>query len=385
MAQSAAEQAAELAAKRAAANMNFLANSFKAKKAMNAQNGTAYTQGAQLTYTAPILPGWATFIRVFYNLTVTVALSTGSAALNAGAPYNMFSNVGVDFSGQNHRSHSGYWLKVLQQSYRGLLDLDASKAFANTLISSSLPLVDGANTWIGYMDIPLQIEANDVAGLVPIGESATPLSLRLTCAPAFAGADPFTNVINLVAPATLTSVTGTITAAVEYRYGQSVHSPQIRPETPYIGSFAKMVESTTVIGQNQNYVITELRQPYPHLKVLQALVVPNAASKFCDSTQVGGLKFKLDPSTDMLNYGADGMTHAGKLIDQRQLYHGDLDEGVYVWDFLAGSMPEVPNGMNTPNIGAYNASQTESLYNGALAGTNNRIVTVAMFLEQLPY
>ena len=93
----------------------------------------------------------------------------------------------------------------------------------------------------------------------------------------------------------------------------------------------------------------------------------------------------LDPSTTMLDYGAAGATAKGKLVDQRLLYHGDLDEGVYVWDFLAGSMPEVPNGLNTPNVGAYNASQTEILYNGALVGVNDRIITAAMFLETLPY
>jgi len=377
--------AAEIAARRAAANMNFLANSYAAKKAMNAQNTTAFTQGQQLSFNAPILPGWAKFMRIFYDLVVDIALGAGTAVVNAGAPYTMFSNVGVDFSGQNHRSHSGYWLKVLQQSYRGLLDLDASKAFANALISTALPVVNGANSWKGYMDVPLQIEAGDVAGMVPIGESATPLSLRLTCAPAFVGTDPFTNVLTLAAGAALTSVTGTITAAVEYRYGQSVHSPQIRPETPYIGSFAKIVESTTAIGQNQAYVTTELRQPYPHLKVMQAVVVPVTGAKFCDSAQVGGLKFMLDPSTTMLDYGAAGATAKGKLVDQRLLYHGDLDEGVYVWDFLAGSMPEVPNGLNTPNVGAYNASQTEILYNGALVGVNDRIITAAMFLETLPY
>lgn len=378
------QNAAELAARRAAANMNFLANSYPAKKKMNAQNTTAFTQGAQLAFNAPILPGWARMVRVYYDLVVTVALAAGTAILNAGAPYNMFSNVGVDFSGQNHRSHSGYWLKVLQQSYRGLLDLDASKAYANSIISSALPLAEGANSWKGYMDIPLQIEAGDVAGLVPIGESATPLSVRLTCAPQFVGPDPFSNVVAVTGAASLT-VTGTVTAVVEYRYGQSVHSPQIRPETPYIGSFAKIVESITAVAQNQDYTATELRQPYPHLKVMQAVVIPKAATKFCTASEVGGLKFMLDPSTTMLDYGPGGATAAGKLIDQRLLYHGDLDEGIYIWDFLAGSMPEVPNGMNTPNVGAYNASQTESLYSGALHTANNRIITAAMFLETLPY
>lgn len=378
------QNALELAQRRAAANMNFLANSYPAKKKMNAQNTTAFSQGAQLAFNAPILPGWAKMVRVFYDLKVAVALAGGTAILNAGAPYNMFSNVGVDFSGQNHRSHSGYWLKVLQQSYRGLLDLDASKAYANALISSALPLAEGDNIWKGYMDIPLQIEAGDVAGLVPIGESATPLSVRLTCAPQFVGSDPFNNVVAITGNASMV-VTGTITASVEYRYGQSVHSPQIRPETPYIGSFAKIVESITAIAQNQDYTATELRQPYPHLKVMQAVVVPKTASKMCAASEVGGLLFKLDPSTTMLDYGPGGATAAGKLIDQRLLYHGDLDEGVYIWDFLAGSMPEVPNGMNTPNIGAYNASQAEVLYNGVLNGTNDRIVTAAMFLETLPY
>lgn len=378
-----ADQAAELAATRAAASQNFLANSYPAKKLMNAQNGTTFGAGTQLVFTAPILPGWAAFMRVFYNLTVTIGAG-GSPTLNAGAPFNMFTNVGVDFSGQNHRNHGGYWLKVLQQTYRGFLDLADAKSYANNLISNGLPVTAStANNWVGYMDVPLQIEANDTAGMVPIGESATPLTLRLTCNPQFAGADPYANVINLNG-ATLTSVSGTVSAVVVYRYGQSVHSPQIVPQTPWIGSFAKIIETTVPITQNQAYVETDLRQPYPHLKVMQALVVPAASGKFCDSTQVGGMHFDLDPSTIMLDYTPAGMGHGGKLVDQRELYHGDLDEGVYVWDFIAGSMPEVPNGLNTPNVGAYNASQVMTLYSGSVA-SNSRIVTAQMFLETLPY
>lgn len=387
MATMTADQAAQLAQARAAANQNFLANSYLAFKAMNAQNGNTYAQGSQLTFTAPILPGWAAFMRVFYNLTVTI--SGANAALSPAAPFNVFGNIGVDFSGQNHRNHSGYWLKVLQQTQQGFLDLADAKTYANNLISTTNPVASAANSWIGYMDVPLQIEATDVAGMVPMGESATPLTLRLTCASAFAvvtaSADPFTNPVSLGAATTLTSVTGTVTAAVAYRYGQSVHNPAVQPATPYIGSFAKIIEQVDAVAANNAYVPSALRQPYPHLKVMQALVIPVAQSKFCDSTQVGGLKFDLDPSTTMMDYSPSGMGPAGKLIDQRRLYHYDLDEGVYVWDFLSGSTPDDPNGMNTPNIGAYNAAQTETLYSGTLAGTNNRIITAAMFLETLPY
>lgn len=376
-AQSQAEQ-------RAAANSNFLANSFKTSKLMNAQNGTTFSVGNQLAFTSPILPGWATDILVFFNLTVSITMGGGAAALNAGAPHNMFSNIALDFSGQNHRNHSGYWLKVKDQIRRAFLDQDAAKTYANNLISNSLPIINGNNAWTGVVRIPMQIEPTDVAGMIPMGESATPITLRLTCAPTFFGADPFNNVVNLTGGATGT-VTGTISAVVNYRYGQSVHSPAIKPATPFIGTFAKMVESNTPITSNANYIITELRQPYPHTRVLQAVVVPSAANQFCDPTQVGGLKFDLDPTTVMNDYSAAGSGMVGKLVQQRDLYHADLDPGVFVWDFLAGSMPEVPNGTNTPNIGNYNAAQTEILYNGSLAGSNNRIITVAEFLEPLPY
>ena len=383
---------ADLAAQRAAKNMNFLANSYAAKKKMNAQNGNTFAAGSQLSFTAPILPGWARKMRIFYDLNValTSAGGAGTATLNAGAPYNILSNVAVDFSGQNHRNHSGYLLKLLQQTYRGLLDLDASKAYANAIISSSLPVAAGAagvevdNKWKGYMDVPLQIEANDVGGLVPIGESATPLTLRLTCAPQFAGTDPLSNCISLVGD-TVAVVTGTITAVVDYRYGQSVHSPAIRPETPYIGTFAKIIDQVTAINNTSDYTTTELRQPYPHLKVMQLVVVPSLGSQFCDPAEIGGTRFDLDPSTVMLDYSPAGAGYNGLLVDQRELYHGDLDPGVIVYDFIAGSMPEVPNGMNTPNIGNYNAAQTEVLYSGALAGVNDRLITASMFLEPLPY
>jgi len=379
-----AQSAADIAAQRAAANQNFLANSFETSKIMNAPTGNTYVPGNQLTFTAPILPGWATTIRIFYNLVVTVTNGTGGAVVNAGAPHNLLQNLQVDFSGQNHRNHHAYFLKTLKQMCRQLVDKADFSAWTNAIIKVDPLSAAGANSWIGYMDVPLQINSEDVAGMVPIGESATPLTLRVTCAPSFTGNDPLENPISLTGTASAT-VTGTVSASVYYRYGQSVHSPAIRPSTPYIGSFAKIVESSTNVASTTNYIITELRQPYPHLQVMQAVVIPTSPTVFSTAANIGGLKFDLDPSTTMQDYSPSGSGIIGKLADQRELYHTDLDQGVYVWDFLSGDNPEAPNGMNTPNIGNYNAAQTEILFNGSLAGSSNRIITAAMFLEPLPY
>jgi len=380
---------AQLAAQRAQDNMNFLANSFSTQKAMLAPGGTAYVSGQQLTYTVPVMPGWAEKIRIFFNLTVTATLAGGTIVANAGAPWNILSNIAVDFNGQNHRSTSGYWYKVLQQIIRGRLDIADSKSdnittLCETLIAPGSTLSAGSNTLIGYIDIPLQLDPNDTAGLVPLGDSATPLTVRVTPTPSFVGADPLINPFSATGSATVT-VAGTVTACCYYRYAQSVHSPQIKPAAPYIGSFAKMLETTTTIAQTGTPVITQLTQPYPHLRVMQAIVVPNSATVFSDITQLNSLKFDLDPMITMKDFSAQGGTVPGKLIDQRELYHGDLDPGIIVWDFIAGSNPEQPNGMNTPNVAQYNASQTEIVYNGGLAASNNRIMTVAMFLESLPF
>ena len=389
MAANTAQSQADLAAQRAQDNMNFLANSFELQKAMLAPGGTTYTAGQQLTFTVPVMPGWASKIRLFFNLTVTATLGGGSAAVNAGAPWSLLSNVSLDFNGQNHRSTSGYWIKVLQQIIRGRLDTDATKSDSiSSIVENSIvpgaALSAGANSWIGYMDIPLQLDPNDTAGLVPLGDSATPLTIRVTPTPQFVGSDPFNNPVSVASGATV-AVAGTITAVCYYRYAQSVHSPQIKPAAPYIGSFAKMLETTTNISQTNSPVITELRQPYPHLRVMQAVVVPNSPTVFCDITQISSLKFDLDPMITMKDFSSAGGGVAGKLIDQRELYHGDLDPGVFVWDFIAGSNPEQPNGLNTPNVAQYNASQTEYVYAGGLAANNNRIQTVAMFLESLPF
>jgi len=389
MANDQASAAQQLAAQRAQDNMNFLANSFTTQKAMLSPGGTAFAAGQQLTYTVPVMPGWAEKLRIFFNLTVTATLAGGTVVVNAGAPWNIFQNIAVDFNGQNHRSTSGYWYKVLQQIIRGRLDiadskLDSITTLCETLVAPASTLSAGANTWIGYIDIPLQLDPNDTAGMVPLGDSATPLTLRVTPASTFVGSDPLLNPVSVTGGATV-AVAGTVSAVCYYRYAQSVHSPQIKPAAPYIGSFAKMLETTTSIGQTGTPVVTLLTQPYPHLRVLQAVVVPNSATVFSDITQVSSLKFDLDPMITLKDYSAQGGTVPGKLIDQRELYHGDLDAGIFVWDFIAGSNPEQPNGLNTPNIAQYNASQTEVVYGGGLAANNNRIMTVAMFLESLPF
>lgn len=374
-------------AMRQAKNADFLRNSYKRKMKMNSVTPNNYAAGTQITFNAPVVPGWASKIRVFYDLTVTVSLGTGTAVKNAAAPYNLFSNVSLSFAGQTHRSHSGYFLKVLQQSYRGLLDIADSASWADAIIGDggiTLPLEEGVNVWKGYFDILLQIEENNTAGLVPLGDSATPLSLSLTAPASFTGSDPFTNVVALTGNAAVT-VEGTVSAYVEYRYGQSVHSPAIVPSRPFIGSFAKVTEQVVAVSQNSDYSIIQHRNPYPYLKICHVPVIPTATAKFCDMTKLSAFRYMLDPSTCMYDYSPAGAGIGGLVADQRILYHADLDEGVILLDFLAGSNPEVPNGINTPNVGNYNASESQVLYSGPLASSNNRIITMEMYLESLPY
>ncbi len=368
-------------------NSAFLMHSITRMIPMNTPDGTTYNAGSKLRFTAPIVPGWAQFIRVLYNLTVNVVLGTGTAAVSAAAPYNVVQNQRLLFGGVEHRNHHPFFNKTLKQSmehdggfwsYGG----PTTQSYASTILTAPA-VAAGNNTWLGYFDIPLQLSSASVMGMLPLGASASPLTLELDLASAVYGGDPLLNPVYVTGNATAT-ITGTVSAVVYYSYGQSPHDPRVQVPTPVIGSFAKMTQFETPIAITTGVTYADLREPYPHLKVFQVAIVPSQAA-FCTFANIAGAKFDLDSGTPYLNYNSDGASINALWYDQRNAYGQDLDAGVVVWDFISGSDPKHPDGLNTVNIEMYNAARAGIYYNGALAANSNRIVTVPMFVERLPF
>jgi hypothetical protein len=220
-----AEMTAADYAKVEAQNQEFLMHSMTRMVPMNTPDGTAFSEGKKLRYTAPIVPGWAKFIRVFYNPTVTVVVGGGAAAVSAAAPYNIIQNMKLLFGGVAHRDHHPYFNKLLKQTsehdggywtYGG----PVTQSYASTIFTTAAAN-NGANSWLGYFDIPLQLNESSVMGMLPMGASASPITLELDCASSIDGTDAFLNPVYVSGGATATA-TGTISAVVYYAYGQSL-------------------------------------------------------------------------------------------------------------------------------------------------------------------
>lgn len=368
-------------------NAMFLVHSMTRQAPMNTPDGTAFSEGKKLRFTAPIVPGWARFIRVYFDMTVAVVVGAGTAAVSAAAPYNILQNLKVLFGGTELRNHHPYVLKLMKQTdehdggfwtYGG----PVTQSYASTIFTTPA-VADGNNTWKGFFDIPLQMAESAVMGLLPMGASASPVTLELDCASSVDGTDALLNPVYVTGGATATA-TGTISATVYYAYGQSPHDPRVRVPTPVVGSFAKVTQQETPITVTTGITYADLREPYPLLKAFQVAVIPSQAS-FCTFANLVGARFDLDSGTPYLNYESTGATVNSLWYDQRNRYGQDLDVGVIAWDFISGSDPKHPDGMNSVNIELYNAARCGLQYNGALAANSNRILTAAMFVTPLPF
>lgn len=372
-----------------ARNDAFLAHSQMRMIPMNTPDGTTYAAGAKRRFTAPVVPGWAAFIRVFYNLTNTVTLNAGTATASVAAPWNVVQNLRVLYGGNERRNHHPYGLKLLKQTS----EHDASYPWYSAHVTQSYsaglftttPTAAGANTWKGFMDIPLQLNPASVVGLLPMGMSASPVTLELDLASSSYGTDPLLHPV-IVTGAATAAITGTITAVVYYRYAQSTHDPRIQVPAPVIGSFAKITQQETPISITTGVTYAELREPYAHVKIFQIGVVPGAANgQFVTHANLAGAAFDLDPSSHLFDYTASGATIDSLWYDQRDRYAQDLDAGVIAWDFISGSDAKHPDGMSIVNIQLYNSARAGLHYNGALAASSNRILTMAMFMEPMEF
>lgn len=378
------DKAAEIALN----NEMFLTHSITRHAQMTAADGSTFTEGKKLRFIVPTIPGWLKFIRVFFDLTVNVVVGTGTASVSAAAPWNVFQNLRVLMGGQELRNHHPYLLKLLKQSsehdggfwqYGG----PVTQSYATTVFST-ITSANGNNTWKGHIDIPMQMAPSSTLGLLPMGASSTPITLELDTCSSVDGTDPLLNPVRITGDSTASVTAGTISAVAYYAYGMSPHDPRIPVPTPVVGHFAKILQQETTIANTAGVTYADLREPYQHLKIFQVVVIPSQAA-FCTFANIAGAKFDLDPGNPYLNYTSDGATIASMWADQRDRYGQDLDTGVLIWDFMSGSDPKHPDGVNSVNIEVYNAARAGVHYNGALAGSSNRILTAPMYLYKVSF
>lgn len=159
------------------------------------------------------LPNVDRYHRLFleFDGTVTVTLSTGSVAYTARAPYAAVRQVTLTLTGYRGLGAvtliraSGYELTVWERVENpGFDDRDTPA------VQASSALVNGANTIHFSLLLPFSVGETDFAGMLPLGGDRQAV---LELAVDWAAAN--TDIATRTAPATLDSVTGTMTVSSE--------------------------------------------------------------------------------------------------------------------------------------------------------------------------
>jgi hypothetical protein len=322
-------------------NRDFMRYTYEQPIVANAQNGTTYNANGQLmNFDCPIIPGgFATRVRVYYNVSFTYTPGTGSAAVNAGGVYNLFSDATINFGNKQITMHP-YLSKIIAQT-RGYNRTYAGQVLGNqsSTVQSSLysvpALASGSNTWKGYFDIPLTlIHPTSPYGLIPVGGAGTKMTVQLTPVSAFTGADPLLNVIALTGNATITNVTGTVTPVILYRDFRSFATPQALSADLTGLPTAQVIrlrDLTNLAPGSLNYL--SITNPYPFNMLASIVIDGQSSATFCSSANIQA--YRID--------GAENTSSALRVYDNttnnmlpyysrhREVYGQDLDDGVLLF------------------------------------------------------
>lgn len=342
----------QLAQQQAMKNRDFMRLGYPQTIPANAQNGTSYATGQLYNFDVPIVPGaYVERIRVKWSLNFTYTPGTGSAAVNAGAAYNMFQDVSVMFGNKQMTVHP-IVAKVLAQ-LRGYNRGPAGSVFGTSaagvqsLLYSQPALASGANAWKGYFDLPTTlVHPTSPYGLIPIGGSGTRMQIQLQSAPSLTGPDPLQNVFAITGNATITAVTGTVKVDIVYRDFKSFATPAAL-ECDLTGlptaQIIRLREMNPLTAGSPNYM--SITNPYPFVKVLSFVIDGQQSDKFCAASNLQA--YRID--------GAENTSSTLRVYDQstggienyftrhRELYGQDTDEGVLVFDANAESVVDTSN------------------------------------------
>ncbi len=196
----------------------------------------AYTPGTTLYFDLPVVGGaYVKDLLITYNLTVTPATASGAAyAPNAAAPWNIFSEIKLDYGPTQIRTHP-YFLKVLDVlkgfstgAQNRVIAGNNDATIAAQIVGTTPVVVNTGNTWQGKMLLRLNALGPDsVPGVLPIMGVGNKPQLKLTCSSAFMGADPLLNpVTGTGGTAPSVAVTGNINVDAIFLDGINMANPQ---------------------------------------------------------------------------------------------------------------------------------------------------------------
>jgi hypothetical protein len=397
----AAQQAAQVQAIRQS-NIQYMRNSIKKFAYCPVSGGTGTTAqfnpGVTLTFDLPVVgSGYAKGLLINYNLSVTPATGTGATyALNAAAPFNIFSQIQLNYNGAQARFHP-YLLKLLDQfrlfqsgAQNAVLAGNNDNTISNNINGASGLTVGSANTWQGKMYFPFNAIADDsVPGVLPVMGVGNKPQIQLTCCSSMLGPDPLLNPIAATGgTGNAINVTGTINIDMVYVDGTNMFSPipltldiSVEPTLQYYWDTPLNPLNSGLLQRQHINTLLE------HYYVVSLVIDGNQSNKFSSVTNLQ--QFELSPdSVGQQTFVAYNVSNNISVYDYyyhiRSRLGQDLDEGVVLWvaaPLMGIHDPSNHNGRQTLNMqnGGYPAT-THGYMVGSVGGVTQITPRVETFL-----
>lgn len=388
-----------------AANTNFMRNSIKkvAYCPVSGGSGTtaSYSPGVTLTFDLPVIgSGYAKGLLINYNLSVTPATGTGATySVNAGAPYNIFNLIQLNYNGSQIRTHP-YILKLLDIMRNPLFGAQNSVLAGNndatitSNINGGTPMTVGsANTWLGKLYLPFNAIAEDsIPGILPVMGVGNKPQIQLTCASAFMGVDPLLNPTSALAGSgNAVTVTGTINVDMIFHDGMNMYSPlpltldlSVEPTLQYYWDTPLNPLNASLLQRQHINTLLE------HYYVFSLVIDGNQSTKFSALTNIQQMELSPD-NVGQQTFVAYNVSNNISVYDyyymMRSALKQDLDEGVIIW--VAAPLMGVNNASNhtgqqslNMQSGGYPAT-THAYQVGSVGGVSGITPRVETFLISL--
>lgn len=362
--------AQEAANQKVAANRTFLRKAIERYAYCPVSGGSgntaAYTPGTTLVFDLPVVGGgYAKGLLIRFSINLTFAAGTGATyALNAAAPFNIFSELQLLYNGAQIRTHP-YIIKLLDQvagygkypQQNGVPANMENLAFVNNFEGVNAPAagvlsntfngaVTGTTTWVGAMYLPLNAIGTDtVPGLLPVMGVGNKPQLKLICAPAFMGNDPLLNpVFNLAGTGSSVTVNQGASTFVSvdmvYQDGTTMSDPNgvaldLTTE-PTLQYYWDTPLNPLNAGLLQRQHIATLLE---HWYVFSILIDGQTAGQFAQITASTNNVTSIQLSADSVgqqnfySFNVANNIPVGDYYDRlvRRVHGQDLDAGVFLW------------------------------------------------------
>lgn len=350
--QQAAAQAAVAQAQQQAivkANRHFMRKALERYAAAPLASGAGfsanYTVGQTLIFNFPTVgSAYAKGLLITYNLTVTPATGTGATyAANAGAPWNIFSELDINYNGAQIKTHPIVlkYMDMLRGFGKGqqndVIAGNKVTAIENQIVGTTPLVVGSGNTWQGKMYVPLNALGEDtVPGVIPMMGVGNQAQIKLTCPSNFMGLDPLLfPVANTGGTGNAVTATGTVNIDVVYMDGSNMDSnvglTLSLDGEPTVQWFWDTPLSPLPQGLLQRQHISTLLE---HWYAISIVIDGLQSTKFAAVTNLA--QFELSPdSVGQNKFMSLNVANNISVYDYydrfRRMTGQDLDEGVIVW------------------------------------------------------